>query len=367
MNPTMIYILTTVISFVAIGFLLYEFKGKILPFGMATIDPTAIGDIDYQSEAFKDTLTAEITDALGFLSSGILTEIPRDMITSEGAAGDFGNVPQWKTFSGTMTPIASGTEVDINNLSTYKQRFPWLHREYAVGAEDIVKMITGADTLGEVAKKLGPFLARTIQAMSINALKGAFATALATSHSTGAAYTSGTINVTAANAARLLLGDNLNLLNKMISHSKVTMDGVNLMIASYGTQNRDELKSGKLPQFLGMENWMDDTLTAVATIYSSFFSEAGSIGYSFAPWERTDVNGQKFSGMGVDIEPYRLPNLSGGVSSLIIRLHCMVHLNGMAYNSATKNPSNAQLATGSNWTKVVDDDKKIRIVELKTK
>jgi hypothetical protein len=66
------------------------------------------------------------------------------------------------------------------------------------------------------------------------------------------------------------------------------------------------------------------------------------------------------------LELSRDAKAAGGTDEVITRVSCMVHTPGVAYaDAAPENPTLAQLATGSNWTKVAPD-KLIKVAELKT-
>ena len=56
-----------------------------------------------------------------------------------------------------------------------------------------------------------------------------------------------------------------------------------------------------------------------------------------------------------------------GIDYLINRTHYLVHPNGISWvgNAAGNSPSNAELATGTNWSKVFTDNRNIRITQLR--
>jgi len=69
---------------------------------------------------------------------------------------------------------------------------------------------------------------------------------------------------------------------------------------------------------------------------------------------------------GIYLELTRDAKQAGGTDEIITRVSCMVHTPGVAWaDAAPENPTLAQLATGSNWSKVAPD-KLIRVAELKT-
>ena len=59
---------------------------------------------------------------------------------------------------------------------------------------------------------------------------------------------------------------------------------------------------------------------------------------------------------------------AGGVDGLIFRMSVLVHIPGVQWNgTVASNPTDAQLATGANWTKIAPDDKLIKLVQYKSK
>jgi len=61
------------------------------------------------------------------------------------------------------------------------------------------------------------------------------------------------------------------------------------------------------------------------------------------------------------------PSVGGGTNKLYWYSHFAVGFRGVSFSAGIDNPTTAQLATGSNWTKVAPDDKLIRVVRLITK
>jgi hypothetical protein len=332
---------------------------------MATFDAAALADFSFQSDVFQDTLQAELVDALNLSTSGILVS-GGGIIQPD--SGDYQSIPQFDTLSGSADQIVTNTENDTNDFGDYKMRSPWLQRNKIWGVENLVAVVAGEDPMTEIARQLANFWAREFQATAINVITGSFATALASTHSTGTDYSGQTIDIGGVLAAKQKLGDMQLSLTRAIANSIVINHAVKNNVGTYGNTQlgADMFLSGNLPQIAGMATWMDDSFTGTSDVYSSYFSAPGQVVYSLRPWKRRDVNGQPVQSEMVDVEYERKPNIGGGTDVLHTRASFLIHLNGMYYNSATTNPTNAQLATGSNWTKVADDDKKIKIVQLNT-
>jgi len=332
------------------------------------VNYATLSNFNYQDEQFQATLMAELVDALNILGSGILsvaseTLIPRDV------SGHFVDIPQYETVSGLADQIVSGSDSNIYDFADYKMRAVWVLREKAFGVEDLVQIMAAKDPIGELIRQVSNFWARNFQATAISVIQGCMATALALTHSTGNTYTGNKISYDGILAAKQLVGDKQFELNKAIAHSKVMNDAVLQNIAQFPNSilGNTSAQEGNVSRLAGMNTWMEDQIVSVGDVYSTYFAAPGQLVYQLANWKRKDINGNAVVSQGVDIEFFRKPEHSGGTNLLFTRCKYLVHLNGMQYNSADlSNPTDAQLATGVNWTKVADDDRKIKIVELKT-
>ncbi len=332
---------------------------------MATIDPGVLTDFNYQSEEFQDTLQAEIVDKLGLTTSGIMVDGSNFI---QNKMGDFAHIPQYQTLADAMTQVVTVTDVDINDFADYKMTMPWIQREGAWGVESIVQTITGKDPLTEIARQFANKIAQTMKTSAINMLKGCFATALSATHSTGTSYSGNNITFDGVRGAKQLLGDSQMLLTRAVANSKVVNDAGGLVGTTFpNTQiGSQTLTSGIVPNLYGIQAWMDDSIASVASIYSTYIAAPGAVIYALRPWSHKDLNGNQVTSPAVNVEYQRVPQTGGGQDRIYLRVSYTVLLNGMQFSISYKNPTDAQLATGAYWTKVADDNRKIKCVELKT-
>ena len=326
---------------------------------------TVITDIDFQAQEFSDIMLGEFTDRNEFLNSGVLAELPDSVVNNGYTAA----MPHWNTLSGDSDVIAAGLTSTINALDTYLDVGVWCEREKAWGAEQIVKVVTAADPTAEMARQLGQYWANELHKTALKTLTGTFAVALASSHSTGSTYAGAIIDTDAVLAAKLLLGDNSDLLSAALMNSKVYNDALREKIISIDQGGADSYGSGVIPRMLGMTPKSTDKLTATSSVYPSYFAAQGAMGYKFRPRPNQVYNNMNrfLVGMGVEVELARVATVNGGQDQFITRASFLTHVPGVAWGgSSTGNPTNTALATGSNWSKVASDDKLIRIVELQT-
>lgn len=332
---------------------------------------TVLGDVNFLSEPFAATLQGEFTHRLGFLTSGVMSPIPAGLIKDQGYTAA---IPKWNALDGDPDQITTSLTTTINSLTDVKDIAVWVEREKAWGADQMIRVVAGQDkdVTKEVARQLGEYWAGVLHNSGMQVLKGTFATALATTHSTGSTYSGANITVEGGLAAKYKLGDNSDVLTTFLTNSKVKTDMVNDKIATYDKAAVDTYLSGEVLSFLGANVVTTDKLAAVSTVYPSYFASQGALAYTFRPRQQNAFNNANvFSinagGINIEVELARNSTTAGGQDYIITRASYLVHLPGVKWASATTNPTNAQLATGSNWSKVYTDDKLIKIVELKTK
>ena len=339
-------------------------KFKFVPFGMAVI---TTDDIDFQNPVFADVMDAQLTTKTELLSSGILAPATDQMIKPD-STGTHIIVPGWESIGRGSDRIVSDGDVTLNKFGTFKQRIVFLERQKGWNFEQLTKTITSADATMEIAKQLATFLAVDLQDIALAVRKGAFASAsLSASHSTGATYTAAQISEVGVVKAKLKLGDNSSKLDRCMIHSVPHADAVIQRLAS-NNLNNNVYNSGTLSQILGSVVSVDDGLTPVAGIYPTVFAAPGAIVYKFRKRETSNLTNAALYDIGnnIELELFRTTK-GGGQDQVIVRYSLAVHINGMSFNEAVSNPTNEELATGTNWLKVAPEDKQIPIVELLTK
>jgi hypothetical protein len=334
---------------------------------MPTTDIGVLSDFvnTFQDEGFQTELQAELVDRLGAFSSGILTQTT---VISAGESGNFVNITQWPTVSQEPEQILSGEDANIYSFADYKQRAAWVERVLAFGVENLVEIIAKKDPHGAVIDQAANIWSKAIQKSAISLIKGCMGV-LAATHTTGGIYIGNKINLDAFRDAKQLLGDAQEQLVRALAHSKVLNDATGSILNAFpavDSVSGQIINNGLKNNIYGTLAIMDDSVAAVGDVYSTYLAAPGSLGYKFDKWIRRDVNGNQVIANTVDFEFQRLPRTGGGQDVLYMRAKYLVHMFGMSYTSATANPTDAQLATDVNYTKVADDDRKIKVVELKT-
>lgn len=333
-----------------------------------TTDFGVLTDFNYNDEGFQAELQAEIVDQIAFISSGVL----RETTIEDNAQGDYAVITQYPTVADTPQRIYTGGTLNVNDFNDYKQRAPWLLRGDAWGIDNIVNIIAKKDPIGELMRQLSNTVSKAVQASALSSIVGAMASALASSHSTGMDFAGASITYPAVLQAKQKLGDAQMKLVAGIANSKVVNDAVQLNIAEFvsGSVGNDSARSGSLATLAGMNMSMDDALTISTDYYNTYLCGLGAVGYKFGNWVRrkSDGSGQIVNTNNkVDVEFARDPYTGGGIDILIFRMKYLVFLFGLQYDdTGGANPTDTVLATGSSWTKVADDNRKIKLVQLRT-
>lgn len=333
---------------------------------------TGLSNVSYSSTVFADTMKGTFTHKLEALNSGLLAEVP-DEIISPTQTGDFAGIPKWDTLSGSSTQITSSSTLTFQALADIGDIGVWVNRENGWSADQIVKMVAGKDPTIAVAEQLGEYLAGECHRYGLIVQAAVHGTALLSTHTTQGTYSGAPITKEAFVKAKRLAGDNASDLTISLLNSYVYQDAVlDGLVIDYATYSADLMRTGKIPMLLGTTPYMTDKLAAVSSVYPTLIGAPGSMIYKFRNYQTlrntfSQQNQTVFNvGMGATVETYRSALTNGGQDAMILRFSLLAHVPGVKWSSATTNPTDVQLGTGSNWTKVATDDKTIRLVQLNT-
>lgn len=334
---------------------------------------TVLADIDFNSNYYTSIMEGAYNHRLAMLTSGVLGEVPENILSSQ-TKGEFANIPMFDTLSGDSVQITTSSSTTVNNLASFNSVSAWVNREKAWGADQIIKVVSGQDVAEEIMRQIGEYWANEVHKNMIVCLGGSMATALASTHSTGATYAGATINLDGGIAAKQLLGDNQDQLKAVFWNSKVGSDALKdkiVDVLKYSDGSTMGYDSGIVNVFLGATAYQTDKLTATASVYPTYFAAPGTLVYKFREFSsstqtNSNVTNVSAGGLKIQVEKHRVALTAGGQDVLISRASFLTHVMGTAWDVSISNPTNAQLATGSNWSKTATDDKYIKVAELKT-
>ena len=313
-------------------------------------------------EIFTPYLIEATTQRDAFLSSGVVQPMA-ELDASEG--GDFINVPFFSAnLSGDFEVLTDSSSLTPGKITADKQVGVVLHRGRAFESRDLAALAAGADPMAAIATKVAAYVANQRQKDLIKCLEGVFG---GLTSNTGAAFIDLSFDKTGQTAlgprqvakARALLGDQGDKLTAVAMHSAVYYDLVERKAIDYITNTEARLSTAatgastinaiagsiasayagdnSVPSFMGMRVIVSDDLAPTSTNYPVYFFTAGAI-----------ASGEQ---MALRTETDR--DILAKSDAMAIDLHYCYHPIGAKWGT-TVNPTQAQLATIGNWTKVYE-------------
>ena len=313
-------------------------------------------------EIFTPYLIEATTQRDAFLSSGVVQPMA-ELDASEG--GDFINVPFFSAnLSGDFEVLTDSSSLTPGKITANKQVGVVLHRGRAFESRDLAALAAGADPMAAIATKVASYVANQRQKDLIKCLEGVFG---GLTSNTGAAFIDLSFDKTGQTAlgprqvakARALLGDQGDKLTAVAMHSAVYYDLVERKAIDYITNTEARLSTAatgastinaiagsiasayagdnSVPTFMGLRVIVSDDLAPTSTNYPIYFFTAGAI-----------ASGEQ---MALRTETDR--DILAKSDAMAIDLHYCYHPIGAKWGT-TVNPTQAQLATIGNWTKVYE-------------
>lgn len=329
---------------------------------------TVLADVNFASEIFKDTLNAVYTHKLGLLNSGLAVSIP-DGIVSPNETGYLVDIPKWNILSGTWQQITTSTTQSVNNITDFVDKAAWMEREISFGADQMLKVVAGKDATEEIARQIGEFVALQVHDSMFACVKGVMASALASTHVHD--KSSEIISREAIINAKGKLGDNADRLSICVMNSKVHRDAKLAQLA-IDTPLADSITlNGNLQTLDGSVISVSNKLTPTAGVYPTLFGAPGALQYKFRNRPQNNFTNANIFNINagnliIQVELTRT-TVGGGQDIITLRDSYLVHVPGVQHDATvTSNPTDAQLATSTTWTKVETDDNQIPLVELLT-
>lgn len=326
-----------------------------------TDTPTKLADV-IVPELFNPYYVEQSTKVNAFWRSGIVASVPDLSIGGKGGAQI--QMPFWQDMDEDAQLLDDTTDLEIKKIET-EQDVAVLHtRALVYGATDIAKALSGSDPMQVIGNGVGQNWSNVFNKQLIATLKGAAGSLLAESPDVNSLDISGLSGSAAyfdADSfidAGQTLGDAKVKITGMLMHSAVEAwlrkNGEILDTVLQGESGTVET----LSTYQGKLVIVDDANTASAGVYQTFLFGAGAIGYAETP-------------APVPSETFRQPLAGGGQDALITRRHFVLHPRGIKWTPgsgvpAARSPSDAELATTTNWTRVWDP-KNVRIVLFKHK
>lgn len=329
---------------------------------------TAVADIIIPTEFEKYAIerTAELA---AFGQCGIIEMAPEfDAIASEG--GREVKMPFWKDLTATRQILSDSASLAVNKIGT-DQDIARIHNDAQVwSVNHLAKVISGDDPMQAIVDLVGEYWARTDEGLIVSCLKGMFAAGsmsgnLLAIHSESIAGQSASTRLNGATFvdACVKLGDRADRLTAVAMHSatEAALRKLDLIDFIPDSEGKPLLRV-----FQGRRVVVDDNLptragTTDGTVYTTYLFGQGAFAKGTCKLDSAPLQG----GFGTEgVELARVPLDSDTV--LINRRRYVLHPRGVKFTSASvagDSPTNAELETGSNWTRVYEN-KNVRIVAV---
>lgn len=334
-------------------------------------DATHIGDLTLRTPV-SDYIEANLPDQVAFLSSGAATLQFNDLAQLGGASITLRNFAE----DTTAADLDDGSAVDGVNISKYDDIMVITRRRRTRGVDRAVRAGLGTDqadaVINELQRQSTYYWAKAMETSMVKVIVALFDASngvLRTTHKNVIGVSSGSV-VKASYGALVdtagLLGDNMEKFSMILAHSKhwvdlkkengAKCDYVPIMDAA-GTPVMDPSGRPLLRRFYdGKEVVLSDQMGSTGSgsykIYPTLLIRPGALAFTLQ------------RGMETMLSYIPLQNSDVLVQSLAYAAHVRgVKWSGSA-SSAQGGPTDAELATATNWTSVAANVKEIGIAGL---
>ena len=308
---------------------------------------TQISDV-IVPEVFNPYVVQRTMELSALYNSGIISNNPElDRLASSG--GTTINMPYWEDLNGDDEVLSDDGALTPAKITAGQDIAVLLMRGKAWSANDLAKALSGDDPMAAIGDLVAEYWARRMQATAIKLLDGAFA---------ASNMTNKVLDISSLGDDKAKInGENFLDALQLMGDAKDKLTGV-IMHSATETQLRKnnliqtELDSNNKPISLFMEKRViiDDSCPVSTGNYTTYLFGEGAIGLG---------NG----GAPVPTETDR--DSLAGDDILINRKHYILHPRGVKWigSAAGSSPTNTELATGTNWSRVYED-KAIRMVKF---
>jgi len=329
---------------------------------------TGIADIiiPTQFEQYAIERTAELSR---FGQCGIIESSP---VFDELARGGGRTVemPFWKDLSATRQLLSDSASLTVNKITSDKDIARIHNDAQSWSVNHLAKQIAGDDPMQAILELVAEYWARTDEGLVVSCLKGIFAAAtmsgnLLAIHSESVAGQSASTRLNGATFvdATLKLGDAADRLTVVAMHSatEAALRKLDLIDFLPDSEGKERLRT-----FQGRRVVVDDSLptragTTDGVVYTTYLFGPGAFARGVAPLDSAPLQG----GIGTEgVEMFR--DALASDTGLINRRRYILHPRGVRFTSASvagDSPTNAELETGANWTRVFEN-KNVRIVAV---
>lgn len=312
---------------------------------------TKIADV-VVPELFTPYVIERTAEKSRILQSGIAVANPKlnELVTAGGVTMQ---MPFWKDLQGDDEVLSDNTPLTPNKIGSGKDIAALLMRGNAWGANDLAGALAGDDPMNAIVDLVADYWARKEQKTLLSVLAGVFANEQMKDHVLDKS-TEG-IEGGVILDGKQLLGDAADQLQAVMMHSAVYTELQKQKAIEYNEVVDSNGNNIQIPTYMGYSVVVDDGMPKEGDVYTTYLFARGVIGRG----EGTPVS-------MVSTETDR--DSLAGEDYLINRRAFVLHPFGIKWKGtpAGVTPSNAELATGTNWERVYES-KNIGLVAIKHK
>lgn len=313
----------------------------------------------------KETMTKSALFQAGILRSDAM------LSAFLSGGGQTVNVPFWKDLSDSTTANISSDDPDVEATAdkiTSAQDIAIRHnRNKAWSDADLVSELAGDDPMQRIGSRVVAWWMREFQRVLISTLRGIVAANVASNSgdmvndiSTDANSTPGADELISAEEildTAQTLGDASDILDTICMHSVVYNRLAKQNLIDFIPDSEGKVR---FPTYLGYRVVKDDLCPAIAgtyrTRYHTYLLGKETFGWAESPPD-------------VPVETFRHPaqGNGGGVEELWTRRQYAMHPYGIKWTSSSmtgKSPTDAELRTAANWSRVYPERKQVNIAVL---
>lgn len=312
---------------------------------------TAFADM-VEPELFNQYVTERTATVSRFRQSGIVTNMSD--VLGDKMGGTTVNMPFFQDLSGDDEVVDDTTNLTINSIATSQDVSAKLYRAKVFGSTDLAADLGGSDPIDAILNLFAEYWNRMEQQTLVKILTGAMGAAsmagLVSDISSGSG-TAANFDPEAFLDAVAKLGDRQDDLAGVAVHGDTYSIMKKLDLIDFIKPSQGEKL---IPTYQGHYLIVDDGLpksdTGADLTYTSYLFGNGAIGFAERPPK-------------VPVETGRDPLTNGGQDYVVHRRQIVLHPRGVKWKGtpAKATPSNAELATTTNWERVYEV-KNIKIV-----
>lgn len=305
------------------------------------------------------------TQKNNLIQSGIVGDFPEVAARADAFDASTVNMPFLQDLAGADEVLSDSTPLTPGNITAAKDEAVICRRGRSWGTQQLARYKTGADPAGAIANLVAEYWVRRMQDALISTLQGVFAsTTMAAEHVLNLSIPDGNnaaasnlISSNAALDALKLLGDEIDAIVGMAVHSDIYYELLKQEVIDF-VKPSEVLP--ELPTYKGKAVIVDDRMPRVAGGTSGSVYDTYLFGQDCVAYGEGTLDPDEAVKMDEDI--------LAGVELLAHRRQYIMHPLGVRWNGASvagDSPTNAELATAANWTRVYEK-KNVKLLCLKT-